>query len=357
MKNKLIIILSSLISILLVVEIVLAANQFPTVLNNWQPGDVIESDWANTLETKIGIDNSADTNSIDYLIKNAASRLGSIANITPSDGVFIVGDGSKFVGESNATARTSIGLGNVENVALSTWGGSENILTVGTIATGTWQGTVITDSYIADDITLTNITQITNRDINDLTGSLAIASTTGILINSRGGTGQDTSAWSGFIKLISGTWGTTTIDISDDTNLTAGRSLTLTGDDIAADDELYTDSFAISIPAPDTTDSGLIQKSFPKAITITKVICSVATSTAAADATTTIQFDERDYATPNTAGGKVMTADLICDLNSESTTSFSDANIAVDNPLNLEIKAVSGAPAVVRIQVYYTFND
>jgi len=353
MKNKLTIILSSLISIFLVVGTILAANQFPTALNNWQPGNIIESDWANALETKIGIDNSADTNSIDYLIKNAASKLGSIANITPSDGSFIVGDGSKFVGESNTTARTSIGLGNVENVALSTWGGSENILTVGTIATGTWQGTVITNPYIADDITLTNITQITNRDINDLTGSLAIASTTGILINSRGGTGQDTSAWSGFIKLTSGTWGTTTIDISDDTNLTAGRSLTLTGDDIAADDELYTDSFAISIPTPDTTDSGYIQKSFPKAITITKVICSVATSTAS----TTIQFDERAYATPNTAGTDVMSASLICDNDSEATTTFANASIAVDNPLNLQIIAVSGVPEVVRIQVYYMTSD
>jgi hypothetical protein len=36
-----------------------------------------------------------------------------------------------------------IGLGNVENVALSTWPGSSNITTVGTITSGVWQGSPI----------------------------------------------------------------------------------------------------------------------------------------------------------------------------------------------------------------------
>lgn len=42
-----------------------------------------------------------------------------------------------------ATARTNLGLGNVENTALSTWTGSTNITTLGTVATGTWNGTTI----------------------------------------------------------------------------------------------------------------------------------------------------------------------------------------------------------------------
>lgn len=45
--------------------------------------------------------------------------------------------------------KADVGLGNVENTALSTWAGTANITTLGTIATGTWQGTAITDSYIA----------------------------------------------------------------------------------------------------------------------------------------------------------------------------------------------------------------
>lgn len=45
------------------------ANQFPTELNDWQDEELIESDWADALEVKIGKDNSADTNSFDYRIR------------------------------------------------------------------------------------------------------------------------------------------------------------------------------------------------------------------------------------------------------------------------------------------------
>jgi len=87
-----------------------AANVFPTTLNVWIAGETIEEGWANALEDKIGVDSSAVTSSIDYLIKNASSILGSIAGVTATDSVFLVADGSKFVGESGATARTSLGL-------------------------------------------------------------------------------------------------------------------------------------------------------------------------------------------------------------------------------------------------------
>ena len=40
-------------------------------------------------------------------------------------------------------SNSDVGLGNVENTKLSTWTGSSNIATVGTITTGTWSGTAI----------------------------------------------------------------------------------------------------------------------------------------------------------------------------------------------------------------------
>lgn len=49
----------------------------------------------------------------------------------------------------HGTTKSDVGLGNVENTALSTWPGSTNITTLGTIGTGTWQGTAIVDAYIA----------------------------------------------------------------------------------------------------------------------------------------------------------------------------------------------------------------
>ncbi len=52
-------------------------------------------------------------------------------------------------GRSYSEVKTDLSLDNVENTALSTWAGTANITTVGTIGTGTWQGTAIGDTYIS----------------------------------------------------------------------------------------------------------------------------------------------------------------------------------------------------------------
>ena len=72
------------------------------------------------------------------------------------------------------------------------------------MASGAWNGTAIGDAYIDDDITLTNLTQITNRAITDTTGTLTVA---------RGGTGQ-TSFGQGWLH-------------SDGTTLSASTSPTV----------------------------------------------------------------------------------------------------------------------------------
>lgn len=46
-----------------------------------------------------------------------------------------------------AAMKTLLTLNNVENTAISTWSGSINLTTLGTIATGTWQGGVIAGAY------------------------------------------------------------------------------------------------------------------------------------------------------------------------------------------------------------------
>jgi len=54
------------------------------------------------------------------------------------------------ISKTTTEVKTDLSLNNVENTAISTWTGSSNITTVGTIGTGTWQGTDIADSYIAN---------------------------------------------------------------------------------------------------------------------------------------------------------------------------------------------------------------
>ena len=46
-----------------------------------------------------------------------------------------------------ALTNADVGLGNVENTKLSTWAGTSNITKVGTIASGTWQGTAVALAY------------------------------------------------------------------------------------------------------------------------------------------------------------------------------------------------------------------
>jgi hypothetical protein len=67
---------------------------------------------------------------------------------TGNSGKLLITDGTSP--SWTTLTKTSVGLGNVENTALSTWTGSSNVTTLGTVSTGTWQGTAINESYIGN---------------------------------------------------------------------------------------------------------------------------------------------------------------------------------------------------------------
>jgi hypothetical protein len=75
----------------------------------------------------------------------AYSKLATIAAGT------LLGNNGSTTASPSAIAATAIssmiGLGNVENTALSTWAGSNYITTLGTITDGTWNGSVIPITY------------------------------------------------------------------------------------------------------------------------------------------------------------------------------------------------------------------
>lgn len=92
--------------------VVFAANVFPASLNVWEYGDIIEEDWANSLEETIGVTNSSDTDSHDYLIRHGSSAFSLAAKdltltygLTAATGTFsgyITALG--FTGKSSTTA-------------------------------------------------------------------------------------------------------------------------------------------------------------------------------------------------------------------------------------------------------------
>ena len=77
----------------------------------------------------------ADTNKVQ--IDGSGTSTGQYSKFTTTG----------VIGASAATQKTDLSLNNVENTALSTWAGTSNVVTLGTVTTGTWTGT---DVAIAD---------------------------------------------------------------------------------------------------------------------------------------------------------------------------------------------------------------
>lgn len=82
--------------------------------------------------------------SIATTISNSAVSLAKMANLSANS---IIGNntGSSAtpIALSASQVKIMLSLNNVENTALSSWSGSANITTLGTIASGTWSGTAI----------------------------------------------------------------------------------------------------------------------------------------------------------------------------------------------------------------------
>src|SRR3990167_10533088 len=74
MKDNIKTIIIVFISVFAIAGFIYAANTFPTTLNNWEDGDIIESDWADSIEDKIGVNYSAVVTSLTYKVANYASR-------------------------------------------------------------------------------------------------------------------------------------------------------------------------------------------------------------------------------------------------------------------------------------------
>ena len=170
---------------------------------------------AGDARTNLGLAIGTDVQAFD-------AQLTDISGLTPTDGVFIVGDGVNFVAESGSTARASLGLGSLATQAYSSvniTGGTINGTTIGASTATTASFTsigledatnqIVLDSDAANTGTITMASLSTSRTytLPDETGTIV---TTAL-------TSSDSQA--GIVELAT----SSEIDISTDTTRAMSR--------------------------------------------------------------------------------------------------------------------------------------
>jgi hypothetical protein len=106
------------------------------------------SSTAQTISGTLYLDNLNGPLQANNGVVSATTSIGvvyggtGLTSYTPGDLLYASG-ATTLAGTSTANLKASLALNNVENTALSTWAGSSNITTLGTITSGTWNGNTI----------------------------------------------------------------------------------------------------------------------------------------------------------------------------------------------------------------------
>jgi hypothetical protein len=228
------------------------------------------------------------------------STIGTLTISSVAVGDLIVNNGNIDIASS--TKEYKIGGSSVLNS--STLGSGITISSLkqlGTITTGTWNGTAIADLYISSASTW-------NAKQDAISFPIPVAST----------------------------------------SLTAGRSLTLSTDTINADTELYTIDGGFDWATATTTYNPVHQRRFTSSSTLTYFECRTD------GATIVIGADERASSTPQTAGTDIFTGgSFTCSGTKNSTTTFSNSNIDALNYMSFDIDSNSSSTAKLNVNFTY----
>lgn len=143
-----------------------------------------------------------------------------------------------------------------------------------------------------------------------------------------------------------GTTDVSGLDVSDDVNLTAGRSLTLTGDDVTADAEIYTDTKCIYIEDPVAADD-------LKSIWMSKIASTITSIWAESDQTVTFMLQVDDG-----SAADVDSVDLAPAAGTAEDTSLNgDATMAAGDRLDIDLVSTTNTPTWVSICWTLTYDD
>lgn len=168
-----------------------------------------------------------------------------------------------------------------------------------------------------------------------VTGTVAATTVTGANVTSGANPGHTHTTTS-----ISG------IDVSDDVNLTGGRSLTLTGDDMLADAELYTDTKCTRWESPTAADDF-------KSIWFSKQASTITSIWAESDQTVTFML-QVDDGTP----ADVDSVDLAPAAGTAEDTSLNgDTTMAAGDRLDVDLVSVASTPTWVAVCWTFTYDD
>ena len=130
-----------------------------------------------------------------------------------------------------------------------------------------------------------------------------------------------------------------------ETAMTAGRSLTISTNDVLADAELYTDTKTIWFENPTSADDFKTIWTAPLAVTITKISC---------ESDQTVNFDlQVDDGSATGVNG----SDIACTTFATDSTLAGDTTLAAGDRLDLAITSVSGTPTWVSISFEFTYDD
>jgi hypothetical protein len=350
----------------------------------WESGDLIN---AGSIEGNILVNDSVDDDAIDFVDITLADFTNDASFITGNETITLSGDvtGSgataitttiasdkvlesmlkavdtandediltyesttgDFEWHSSSEIKTAMSLNNVENTAISTWSGSSNIVTLGTIATGVWNGTALGANYVPNHDDLNGFVANEHIDWTQDQGATNIHSGNYTDTNTNAATEcGDGEFYNGDGSCDAGYLDADGVD--DDTTYTAGDYLTLTATDFDLDVEVITDTKCIYIEDPTADDdfNSIWANKSSGDYTITEIW---------AESDQTVNFDlQIDDGTPADVNGTDISPAAG---EAEDTSLSGDTTLGSDEELDLAITSVSGTPTWVSICWTYTKND